>query len=117
MRDKAAARDYLLLYGAFFIFSTSSVMNKLASGQAWLSLRFLLFYGLGLMALLIYALLWQRVLKRMDLAVAYANRSLVTLLSMMWGILLFHETLTWKMVLGAAVILIGIRMVVTEDGS
>lgn len=117
MRDKAAVQAYLLLYAAFFIFSASSVMNKLASGQAWFSPRFLLFYGLGLLALVIYALLWQSVLKRLDLAVAYANRSLVTLLSMMWGVLLFHETLTWKMALGAAVILIGIRMVVTENGS
>lgn len=117
MRDKAAVRDYLLLYAAFFIFSASSVMNKLASGQDWFSPRFILFYGLGLLALLIYALLWQIVLKRLPLTVAYASRSIVTLLSMLWGIVLFHEILTWKMVLGAAVILLGVRMVVSENGS
>lgn len=117
MKDQDTVRSYLLLYIAFLVFSTSSVINKLASGQALLSPRFFLFYGFSLLALLIYALLWQIVLKRLPLTVAYANRSIVTLLNMFWGIVLFHEAVTWKMVLGAAVILQGVRMVVTENGS
>lgn len=117
MKDRDKVRSYLLLYIAFLVFSASSVMSKLAAGHALLSPYFLLFYGLSLLALLAYALLWQIVLKRLPLTVAYANRSIVTLLSMFWGIVLFHETLTWKMALGAAVILLGVRMVVSEHGS
>ena len=117
MQDRDMVRSYLLLYASFLIFSASSVMNKLASAQALFSPQFFFFYVLGLLALLTYALLWQLVLKRLPLTVAYANRSIVTLLSMLWGIVLFHETLTWNMVLGAAVILLGVRMVVTENGS
>lgn len=107
-------KDYVLLYLAFLLFSAVSVMNKLASGYDFLSLSFFLFYGLGLLILMIYAVLWQRVLARFDLAVAYANRPVVTLLGVVWGILLFHETLTWNMVLGAGIILMGIRMAVSE---
>ena len=110
-------KDYILLYLAFFLFSFTSVMNKLASGYDLFSLLFFLFYGLGLLILLIYAVLWQKVLARFDLAVAYANRPVVTLLGVVWGILLFREVLTWNMVLGAGIILCGIRLVVSEYGS
>ena len=110
-------KDYVLLYFAFLLFSVTSIMNKLASGYELFSLSFLLFYGLGLLILMIYAVLWQKVLTRFDLAVAYANRPVVTLLGVAWGILLFHETLTWNMVLGAGIILSGIRLVVSEYGT
>lgn len=117
MDGKITAKDYLLLYTSFIIFSASSIMNKLASRYTLFSFRFLLFYGLSLSVLLLYAFLWQKVLRRFDLAVAYANRSVVTLLGMAWGILLFHEALTWKMVLGAVIILFGVRIVGAEHGA
>lgn len=107
--------DYLLLYTAFLIFSLSAIMNKLAARYPFLSLGFLLFYGLSLAILMLYALLWQRVLKRFHLTVAYANRAIVTLLGVLWGVLLFQERLTWNMIAGAGIILAGIRIVVTED--
>lgn len=110
-------KDYVHLYLAFLLFSITSIMNKLASGYSLFSLSFLLFYGLGLLILMIYAVLWQRVLVRFDLSVAYANRPVVTILEVLWGVLLFRESLTWNMVLGAGIIFIGIRMVVLEYGA
>ncbi|RKJ47516.1 transporter [bacterium 1XD42-1] len=113
MGDKKV-KNYLLLYTAFFLFSITSVMNKLASGNGFFSLNFFFFYGLGLFILFLYAILWQKVLMQFDLAVAYANRPIVTLLGVIWGVLLFHEPLKWNMVLGAAIILVGIRLMVRE---
>ena len=65
--------------------------------------------------LFVYALLWQKVLKKFELSVAYANRPVVTLFGMLWGVLLFDETLTWNMALGALIIVFGIWMVITSD--
>lgn len=113
MKDKKV-KNYILLYAAFLLFSITSVMNKLASSYVFFSLNFFFFYGLGLSILFLYAILWQKVLTRFDLAVAYANRPIVTLLGVVWGILLFHEPLKWNMVLGAAIILVGICLTVTE---
>lgn len=106
--------DYLFLYIAFAVFSTSSIFSKLAVGYPTFSIQFLFFYGLSLSVLAVYALLWQRVLKRFELSVAYANRPVVTLLGMLWGVVLFQERVTWNMILGALVIVAGMWMVVTE---
>ena len=63
----------------------------------------------------VYALLWQQILKRMDLTTAYANKPVGLVWGMIWGVLLFKETISLKMILGAAVIFVGIFLVVTSD--
>ncbi len=107
--------NYLFLYISFFIYSCISIFNKIASRYPLLSAKFLLFYALGLGVMVIYAFLWQKVLKRFELSVAYANRPVVTLLGMLWGVLLFHETISWNMVIGALVIVVGIWVVITSN--
>lgn len=106
--------DYVFLYIAFAVFSISSIFSKVAATYPMFSAKFLFFYGMSLLVLAAYAFLWQRVLKRFKLSVAYANRPIVTLLGMLWGVLLFDEKMTWNMVLGAAIIVAGIWIVVTE---
>lgn len=80
-----------------------------------LSAAFLFFYGLELSIMLVYALLWQRILKRFELSVAYANRPVVTIFGMIWGVLLFHEQFTWNMAVGMVIIVLGIYIVVTGE--
>lgn len=108
-------KDYILLYLTFLLFSAASIVNKLASGYDLFSLSFLLFYGSGLLILLIYAVLWQKILTRFDLTVAYANRASVTLMGMLWGVLIFHEEISWNMIFGAGIIIAGILIVVTQN--
>lgn len=66
--------------------------------------------------MLVYAVLWQKILKRFELSVAYANRPIVTILDMLWGVLVFHEQVTWNMVIGTIIIAFGIWIVVTGEG-
>lgn len=63
----------------------------------------------------VYALVWQQILKRMPLTVAYANRPVSLIWGMLWGSLIFQERITWNMILGAGVIFAGICLVVTAD--
>ena len=44
-------KTYLLLHLLFLVYAASSVCGKWAAGEAFLSLRFLLFYG-GMLLLL-----------------------------------------------------------------
>lgn len=90
-------------------------MNKLAAGYEILSRQFCFFYGMGLFFLLVYAVLWQQILKCFTLTTAYANRSLVMILTMIWGVLLFKEQITLNMLIGAAIILFGVNLVVKAD--
>lgn len=110
-------RKYLLLYGGIVIYSVSSLMSKAASFYSILSVQFVVLYGCGLAFLVLYALLWQQVLKAFPLTTAYANRPFATVLGMLWGILFFGEKLSVNMLAGAILILAGIRGVVKADGS
>ena len=108
-------RKWFLLYVGIFIYSLCLVMSKLAGKYNILSWHFCFFYGLGLLLLFVYALLWQRVLKYMSLTTAYSNRSVVIILTMLWGFLLFKEPITLNMPIGVAIILLGINLVVRAD--
>ena len=103
------------LHLAIFLYSTTGIFTKMASGNPFLSVRFVLFYGAVILLMLIYAILWQQFLKIMPLNTAYANRSVSTVWTMLFGALLFHERITWTMILGAAIIIVGVRLVVTAD--
>ena len=113
--EKNKLNNYLLLYSGIIIYSLSSVMSKTAAGHSVSSWKFFAFYGLALSFLGVYALLWQQILKCFSLITAYSNRPLVTILGMVWGWLFFGESVTPQMILGSAVIIIGIRLVVAAD--
>lgn len=103
------------LHLAIFLYSTTGIFTKMASGTPFLSVRFVLFYGAVILLMLIYAILWQQFLKIMPLNTAYANRSVSTVWTMLFGALLFHERITWTMILGAVIIIVGVCLVVTAD--
>ena len=93
----------------------SGVAAKLASGQEAFSLGFLFFYGIEMLILGIYAIAWQQIIKRCQLSVAYANRSMAILWSLIWTVIFFHETLTVKNLIGVLIVFAG-TMIVNSDG-
>ncbi len=97
------------------IYTLSSVMSKLASGEEFLSFNFLLFYGLQIFILGIYAIVWQQLIKRCDLSIAYANRSMAILWSLIWAVVLFGEQITIKNVIGVIVVFIGTMIVNSHE--
>ena len=97
------------------LYSITGIFTKMASACRFLSVQFLLLYGVSIFLMFIYALLWQQFLKIMPLNTAYANKSISTIWTMLFGALLFHEKITWTMILGAAVIIVGVYLVVTAD--
>ncbi len=97
------------------LYSLCSVCSKLASGEAFLSVRFCLFYGTSLAILAVYALAWQQILKRLPLSLAYANKAVGLIWNLLWGLLLVHEALTWKKLLSALCIMGGIVLFSLAD--
>ncbi|MCD8383628.1 MAG: EamA family transporter [Clostridiales bacterium] len=104
----------LLLHAGLLVASFSGVFAKFAALEEWLSLPFFLYYGMDLVCMFVYAVIWQQVLKRMPLSVAYSNRPVSLVWGLIWGYLLFQEEVTWNKLLGAAVIFIGITIMVTN---
>ena len=68
-----------------------------------------------LLCLMLYAVLWQCVLKKFPLTTAFANKAIVVVWGIIWGWLWFEEAVTWNKVVGAAVIIAGILIVVREN--
>ncbi len=106
----------LLLHVSLLFSSLSGVCSKKAALADFMSLPFFFWYGLVLVIMFGYAVLWQQILKRMPLTVAYANKPVGLIWGMIWGTLLFQERITWNMLLGAGIIFVGIFLVVTADG-
>ncbi len=106
-------KRYLLLYGAFFVYSVVAICSKLAAGQQHL-LKIVLFLGLETLFLGLYAVIWQQVLKRFDLVHAMASKGVVVILNLLWSALLFSEGITLFNVIGACIIISGIWLVSTD---
>lgn len=105
---------FLVMHLGMMISSLSGVCAKLAARSEMFSLPFFFFYGLDLFAAFLYAIIWQQVLKRLPLTVAYSNRPVALVWGLLWGSLLFREAITWNMLLGAAVIFVGIYLMVSD---
>ena len=109
-------KTYFALHVILFVYAAGSIFSKLASREEFLSWKFLLLYGLMIGNLFLYALNWQQILKRLPLTVAFANKSIIIVWGMVWGAWIFGEIITIKMIIGAVVIIMGISMVVTDNG-
>ena len=56
----------------------------------------------------LYALGWQQILKKMSLFMAYSGKAVVILWGILWGVLLFQETISTRKIIGAVIIMAGI---------
>lgn len=108
MKKKITWKDLLLLQGVVMIFSITSVVANFASKQDFLSPSYFLFYGLEVMILAVYALLWQQVIKKFDISIAYANKAMVLLWGLLWSVLIFHNGITLKEVAGVVLVIAGV---------
>ena len=113
-KKKFQMKDILMLQVVFFIYSINSVVAKFASAQEPFSLNFILLYGLELCVLGVYAILWQQLIKRMELSIAYSNKAVVLLWAMVFGSLLFKEQITLTKVAGILLVIVGIVVLHSE---
>ncbi len=101
-------KTLLALHLLLAVFSLSGIMSKLAAQFPFMSAEFVLCYGGMIVVLGVYAIGWQQVIKRIPLTTAYANRAVTVIWGIVWGALLFDETVSWQKVLGAVVVLAGV---------
>lgn len=112
---KGMIKNIIILQVIIMIYSLSTVTAKFAAGEEFLSFKFIMFYGIEILILGVYAILWQQIIKKFDLSVAYANRAMAILWSIAWAILFFHETITINNVIGVIIVLIG-TIIVDSNG-
>ena len=116
--EKTDKRVFLALHLLLLFYSLSSVLSKLAAAEPFLSLRFCLYYGGMFLILVVYALGWQQILKRLPLTVAFANKAVTLVWSMIFGALLFKEQIHLNQLIGCALAVAGVILFVQpEKGS
>lgn len=108
-------KDYLFLHFAVVLFSFTSVFSKSASIQfnegGLRNPKLYLFVFLMFFDCFVYAICWQKIIKKFDLNIGYANRSVYLLWSQVWAVVIFSETLSVRNVIGLVIVLVGVVVV------
>ena len=116
-REKAKTskiKVVLLLQILLMVYSLFGICSKLAAQQPFLSFKFIMYYGIVILNLAIYAVCWQQIIKRIPLVTAFANKAVTVSWGLIWGKIFFQEAITAQKLLGAFIIICGIVLVVTE---
>ena len=106
---------FLILHVSVLLNSLSGVASKMAGRYPLMSMGFIFYYGLDLLLIFAFALVWQQVLAHMSLTFAITNRPVRVIYSLFWSVFLFHEKVTPVMVIGVFVILTGVIIGVSGD--
>ncbi|MCF0132629.1 MAG: EamA family transporter [Blautia sp.] len=112
---KATLKDYILLHISILIFSFTSVFTKLASiefnknGIRGIGLYLFLF--LMFLNCAIYAVAWQKTIRKFELSIAYAQKTVYLIWSQLWAVLFFHEALSVKNIIGLVIVFVGVLVV------
>ena len=107
----------LLLQLLIFMYSLASVCSKYASSLPFLSFKWCALYALMIFILGVYAILWQQILKKLPLNLAYSNKAITILWGTVFGILLFDEweSINVFKILGAVIVVVGVVLMVTGE--
>lgn len=97
----------LILQFAVMIYSINTVVAKFVSNEVFGSPKFLMLYFLEFCVLGVYAIFWQQLIKRFELSIAYANKAMTLLWSLLWSIVIFHEGVTLPKIAGVILVIIG----------
>lgn len=112
-------KKYVLLHLTVMLFSFTSVYSKAASGyynrEGLASVMLYVFLFLMLLNCALYAVIWQKVIKKFELNVAYANRTVYLIWSQVWAFLIFHENLSVNNIIGMVIVFIGVLVVVIHE--
>ena len=100
---------------AVFMESLTSPCLKLGGKYPFLSTGYIAWFCLAVLILGFYAVCWQLILEKLPLTTAYLRRGFSYILIFVWATLIFHETITWKQILGIIVISIGMVISISDE--
>lgn len=103
-------KTYFALIGVNLIYSCTSICTKMASRQEIFSCPYLLWIAGAIGVMGVYALLWQQIIKRMPLSMAYMFKGTSLIFVLFFSALLFGEAITWTNLIGSLIIIIGITL-------
>ena len=115
-RSNSQAIVLIVLHLLLLVYSLCGFFSKNASRQPFMSFEFCAFYAGMLIILVIYAIGWQQILKRLPLTLAFANKAITIVWGIVWGAVFFQEAITLPMVIGGALVMAGVVLFSIADG-
>ena len=112
---KTKIKYFIALHIELFLYSLGGICTKYAGKCDFLSFSFIFWYGLIILNLGVYAIVWQQIIKKLPLNTAYSNKAVIIAWGILWGALFFGEAVKWDMILGAVIVVIGVIVVVRAD--
>lgn len=90
------------------LYASVGIFTKLASQQEFLSWAYVFSFGGAVAVIGIYAILWQQIIRKIELSTAYMFKGTTIIFTMLFAHWLFGEQITWNNIVGAIIIVIGI---------
>ena len=90
------------------LYACVGICTKMAAMQAPMSWPYLLWFCGAVAIIGVYAILWQQVLRRIELSTAYMFKGTTLIFTMLIAALLFGETITIPNIIGSVIIVTGI---------
>ena len=99
---------YIVLIGINMLYACVSLFTKYASQHEFMSWNYICGLIGAVCVMGLYAVLWQQVLKRIELSLAYMFKGSSLIFVMLLANVIFGEQITWNNVVGAIIIISGI---------
>lgn len=103
-------KEIAILVGVNMIYACTGICTKMAAQQTAGSWPYLLWFGGAVAIIGLYALLWQQVLRRIELSTAYMFKGTTLVFTMLIAALLFGEPMTISNIVGSIIIITGITL-------
>ena len=116
MKKESNGILFLILHLLLMAFSLGGIFSKFAADADFLSIKFILCYGVVILILGIYAIGWQQIIKRLPLTTAFANKAVTVVWGIIWGTIFFKEQITLGKLVGGAIVILGVVLYVKADG-
>lgn len=111
-------KQYLFLHLSILLFSFTGVFSKVIalsiSSDGILTLKVFVLLSVILLNCLIYAVMWQQNLKKLNISTAYSHRSIYNIWSLIWAVLFFSEQITIGNIAGTALMIGGVLLIQNE---
>ena len=107
--------NILYLQIIFILYTFVGITAKKASAYIFLSNKYIIFFFIEIILLGTYAVLWQQIIKKFSLSVAYSNKGLSIIWALLWSYIILGEKISINNIIGSLVILLGIIMVNKND--
>ncbi len=107
--------NYIYLHLCILLYTATTILSKYASTYEFLSLNYIIIFALMIVNLGVYAILWQQAIKPFKASVAYSNKSVTTIWTLIFSALIFNERITIHNIIGTAMIIFGVVLVALEN--